>query len=90
MRFYQYYREEIIRDEDHSFVLTSIKQGPSPVLVTQAIIFVKFIALTACSTTTQEIQQGQTLKKNCAILGLLTSYSLEPQVEAETFAKHPG
>lgn len=50
----------------------------------------KFIVLTACNTGTQEIQQDQTLRENHAILGLLSSYSLVLQVEAETFAKHPG
>lgn len=87
MRFYQCYLEEIIRDEDHSFVLAGLKSGDSPILVIQAAIFGKFSVLTVCNTSTQDIQQGQTLRGKCAILALLTCYSLVPQVEAETFAK---
>lgn len=43
MRFYQCYLEEIIRDEDHTFVLAGLKSGDSPILVIQAAIFGKFL-----------------------------------------------
>lgn len=47
----------------------------------------KFLVLTDCNTSAQEIQQGPALREKRAISGLLSSYSLVPQVEAENICE---